>query len=93
MKPKPRGKRLALYQNLAVISLLGLLVSAHFDCSEIGGACILALVVSVSRIIGIALDANTDKYGLFGVRRGPDTLLEYEPGDADYESESRWQSN
>lgn len=84
MKLKPRGKRLALYQNLAVISLLGLLLSAHFDFTEIGGLYILALVVSVSRIVGLAIDANVDQYGLWGSYRGPDTLIEYEPGDKNY---------
>ena len=92
MKLKPRGKKLALYQNTALLAVVGIPVTFHFGLALLFWACIIALIVSISRIVGISIDANVDKSGLWGHRQGADTLIEYEPGDIDYENEYRWQT-
>lgn len=90
MKLKPLGRKLAVSQTVALVSLVGLPIAFALGWSVVFCTCLVALVVSASRAISISIDANYTKYGLFGFR-GPDQLVEYEPTDTDYETEKHWQ--
>lgn len=85
MKLKPLGKKLALCQTAAVISLAGLPITFHFGWAVMFCICALVLIVSGSQVISIRIDANFAKYGFFGHIRGTDILRYYEPGDKEYE--------
>lgn len=93
MKLKPLGKKLALYRALVVAGLVGLAVSFHFDWVGVFWVCVLCVIWCGARVCDIALDANFAKYGLWGYRCGPDLLVEYEPGDVEFEREKVWQSD
>lgn len=88
---KPRGKWLAFYANLAFISFILMLASINYHWPDIGGCSILALAISLVRILGISIDDSLDKYDFNGRRHGADSLFEYEPGDPEYENEKYWQ--
>ena len=91
MKLKPLGKKLAVYQATAIASFIGLPIAFHFGWAAAFCICLVAFIFSGSQALSILIDANYSKYGLFGMR-GPDTLIEYEPGDKDYETEKHWQN-
>ncbi len=93
MKLKPLGRKLAAYQIIALISLAGLPVAFALGWPVVFCICLVAFIVSESLAVGICIDANYAKYGLFGFRRGPDQLVEYEPKDKEYEAERQWQDN
>lgn len=92
MKLKPLGKKLAVYQATAIASFIGLPIAFHFGWAAAFCICLVAFIFSGSQALSILIDANYSKYGLFGMR-GPDTLIEYEPGDKDYETEKHWQKD
>ena len=93
MKLKPLGKKLALYRALVVAGLVGLAVSFYLEWPGVFWVCVLCVIYCGARVCDIALYANTSKYGLWGYRCGPDLLVEYEPGDVEFEREKAWQSD
>lgn len=93
MKLKKRGKRLAFYSDLVVLSATGIIIAALMGWHVAVFVCITVLVISLVLSFSLSIDANVDKYGLFGIRQGPDTLYEYEPGDKEYDEEKYWQES
>lgn len=84
MKLKPLGKKLALYQTAAIISLVGLPITFHFGWAVMFCICALIFIVSGSQAISIRIDANFAKYGFFGHVRGTDILHDFEPDNEKY---------
>ena len=93
MKLKPLGKKLAFYRLLVMVGVIGLTVTFRFEWVGAFWVCVFCVVWGLSRVWGIALDANITKYGLWGRRCGPDMLVEYEPGDVEFEREKVWQND
>lgn len=93
MKLKKRGKWLAFYSDLVVLSATGIVIAALMRWHVAIFVCIAVLVIALVLSLSLSLDANVDEYGLFGIRQGPDTLIEYEPGDKEYDEEKYWQES
>lgn len=90
MKLKPLGKKLRTHTIIVIASVIGMPVAFHFGWAIAFWIFVLAFIFSGSEAVSILIDANFSKYGLFGFR-GSDALIEYEPGDKDYEKEKHWQ--
>lgn len=93
MKLKKRGKWLALYYDLAALSAMGIIIAALMGWHVIIFVCITVLVIALVLSLNLSINANVDEYGLFGIRQGANTLIEYEPGDKEYDEEKYWQES
>ena len=91
MKLKRLGKKLVIYKVMTLTGLIGGLLSFHFEWIALFWLCFVFFLLGISQVIIISMDANMHKYDFRGHRHGPDLLVEYEPSDAEYESEKVWQ--
>lgn len=87
MKLTPLGEKLAIYDSILLLSIAGIVISALFGWGIAVFVCIAVGLVSFVRFWDIGKEADLAKYGFFGLRRGPDILHKYEPGDEEYEDE------
>ena len=93
MKLKRLGKKLFIYKAIAFVGLIGGLLSFHFEWIALFWLFFVCFLLGISQVIIITMDANMHKYDFRGHRHGPDLLVEYEPSDAEYESEKVWQDD
>lgn len=91
MKLKRLGKKLVIYKMMALVGLIGCLLSFHFEWIALFWLFFVCFLLGISQVINISMDANMNKYDFRGHRHGADLLVEYEPSDAEYESEKVWQ--
>lgn len=87
MKLTPLGEKLAIYDSILLLSIAGIVISALSGWGIAVFVCIAVGLVSFVRSWDIGKEADLAKYGFFGLRRGPDILHKYEPGDEEYEGE------
>ena len=93
MKLKRLGKKLFINKVMAFVGLIGCLLSFHFEWIALFWLFFICFLLGISQVIIISMDANMHKYDFRGHRHGPDLLVEYEPSDAEYESEKVWQDD
>ena len=91
MRLKPLGKKLVIYKVLTLAGLIGGLLSFHFEWVAAFWLFFVCFILGIAQVIRISMDANMNKYDYRGYRHGADLLVEYEPSDAEYETEKGWQ--
>lgn len=87
MKLTPLGEKLAFYDGILLLSIVGIFISFLSGWSNAVFVCITVGLVSFIRSWDIGKEADFAKYGYFGLRHGPDILHKYEPDDKEYEDE------
>ena len=91
MKLKPLGKKQKYYQRMTLIGAIGAAFSVYFGWGGLFWLFFIAFIVGLALVIDLMMDANLQKYNFKGERHGSDPLVEYEPGDAEYKYEKKWQ--
>ena len=91
MKLKPLGKKRRTYQIMTLIGAIGAALSVYFGWGGLFWICFFGFIIGIAQVIDITMDANLQKYNFKGERHGSDPLVEYEPGDAEYKYEKKWQ--
>lgn len=77
MKLKPLGKKLDKCQTIAILSLVGLPISFHFEWYYVFTFCMIVFFIYGVKAMNISIDAIGN----------PGMLYEYEPGDKEYEKD------
>ena len=76
---------------MAFVSIIGIGLSFYFEWIPVFWLFFVCFLLGITQVIIISMDANMNKYDFRGHRHGADMLVEYEPSDAEYESEKVWQ--
>lgn len=93
MKRTPLGKRFTIYKVLALVGLIGMILSFHFHWVPAFWIFTICFILCLALVISIGMNAKLHKYNHMGERQGPDILRVYESDDTEYSYEKEWQED